>query len=53
MRTIEEIKRDVIELVTANPEISEREIGTQLHLSARYTKRLLNEMIKRGEICLN
>lgn len=52
MRTLEEIKKEVLDLIAKCPGITENEIGKQLQLSVRFTKNLLDEMINKGEICL-
>lgn len=53
MRTIEELKREVIALVTKYPTTTEREIGEKLSMSPRFTARLLDDMMNRGELQLN
>jgi len=52
-KTLEEIKADVIELIARCPGITESEIGKQLKLSKRFGKRLFDDMMKNGEICLS
>jgi len=52
-KTLEEIKADIIELIARCPNITENEIGKQLKLSKRFGKRLFDEMIAKGEICLS
>lgn len=52
MRTIEEIKKEIVALITRCPSITDNEIGKQLHLSVRFTEKILNSMIQEGEICL-
>ncbi len=52
-KTLEEIKKEVIDLIANCPGITEREIAKKLHISYRFSIKLFNEMIKNGEICLN
>lgn len=52
-KIIEEIKADVIELIIRCPSITENEIGKQLKLSKRFGKRLFDDMLAKGEICLS
>jgi hypothetical protein len=51
MRTLEEIKSQVIELVKKCPGITEDEIGKQLKLSYRFGRKLFDDMVARGELC--
>jgi predicted DNA-binding transcriptional regulator len=53
MRTLEEIRKDVTELITRCPGVTENEIMKQLHLSQRFTRKLLDQMVYRGELCQN
>ncbi len=52
MRTLEEIKEDVINLIIKCPGITENEIAKELKLSYRFSQKLFNIMISKGEICL-
>lgn len=52
MRTLEKIKKDVVDLIVKCPGITENEIAKQLKLSYRFGKKLFDEMIAKGEICL-
>ncbi len=52
VRMLKEIKKQVIDLIAKCPGITESEIGKQLKLSVRFTNNLLDDMIRKGEICL-
>jgi len=52
MRILEEIKKEIIELIANCPGITENEIGKQLTLSPRFARKLFDQMVKNGEICL-
>jgi len=52
MRTLEEIKKEIIELIANCPGITEGEIGKQLKISPRFGRKLFDDMIKNEEICL-
>jgi orotate phosphoribosyltransferase-like protein len=53
MKTLEEIKKEVIDLIAKCPGITEGEIGKELKISYRFGRKLFNQMIENGEICLN
>ena len=50
-KTLEEIKKEVVELVARCPGITESEIGKQLSLTRRFATRLFDEMLAKGELC--
>lgn len=52
MKTIKEIKKEVIDLIAKCPGITEDEIAKELKLSYRFGKKLFIDMMNKGEICL-
>ena len=52
MRLINEMKRDIRNLIYECPGITQNEIVKQLQISQRFLTKLLDDMIKNGEVCL-
>lgn len=50
IKTLEEIKKQIADLIAKCPGITEDEIGKQLKLSYRFGMKLLDDMIAKGEI---